>query len=606
MIRHRLFRFSAASSSIRSALRLLWSEADWVSKRLVLVTLLLVTAASIVSGLAPLVLKIIVDTLGDVHSPGTSGWLLALVVAYALSQWLARSLVELRGMYHGRTDQRVQRQLSFKLFKHVMSLPLRFHMDRKTGALSQTLTNGLIGYRMMLHHLMLTVLPVVVELGTMAAVLVLLEHTTFLAIISVSVLAYTLAFWNGVVRIRSPARAASNAHIDATAVLTDSIINYETVKYFGAESRVRSRYTEALAETEGQWASLYKRKMENGLVIAGIFALSLGVSVYVAVNKVQQGTMSVGEFVLVNAYILQITRPLEMLGFAFRGIAEGMAFIDKMADLLRQKLEPMVVNSRKHLPNLAPELVFDRVSYAYTRSRTVLNDVSFVVPSGKTIGVVGASGSGKSSLVRLLVRFVEPTKGTIFLNGIPLTSIPVSELRNAIAVVPQDIALFNDSIAYNISFGAQTSSEADIVNAAKIAHVHDFIVGLPDGYETKVGERGLKLSGGEKQRIAIARAAIKKPNVFVFDEATSSLDSQAERAILNDLMRIAKSTTTLIIAHRLSTVVNVDEIVVLCRGKLVERGTHDKLLEQRGAYAAMWQAQHTQDREYEDALRTTC
>ncbi|MEO1020327.1 MAG: ATP-binding cassette domain-containing protein, partial [Pseudomonadota bacterium] len=297
----------------------------------------------------------------------------------------------------------------------------------------------------------------------------------------------------------------------------------------------------------------------------------------------------------VNAYILQITQPLEMIGFAFRDIAEGMGFIEKMTNLFDQKRETEYNEGRTPQITGAPSLTFERVSYHYHPDRLVLKNVNFAMQSGKTTAIVGASGSGKSSLIRLLCRMLEPSEGRIRLDGVPLSNIRMSTLREAIAVVPQDIALFNDSIAYNIGFGRQHSTYADVVEAAKVAHIHEFIVGLPDGYDTQVGERGLKLSGGEKQRIAIARAAIKKPKIFVFDEATSSLDSETEQAILRDLIRVTETTTTLIIAHRLSTVVHADEIVMLNRGTVIEQGTHSELLLQNGAYAEMWRAQHTKN-----------
>ncbi len=486
-----------------------------------------------------------------------------------------------------------------------MSLPLRFHLDRKTGALGQTLTNGLMGYRIILQHIILTVLPVVVELGTITVVLIALEHSIFLAIIGISVLFYTLTFWVGAMRIKTPAKAVSDAHIDAYAVLTDSILNYETVKYFGAESRVHGRFVKALVETEDHWTEFFKRKMQNGLVVACVFALSLGTSMYVAAREVQEGTMSIGAFVLINMYILRIIQPVETIGFAFRDIAQGMAFIEKMAELFGQKREMDLVSHSASLPTGAPNLAFQQVSYSYHSDRPVLQDINFVIPSGKTIAIVGASGSGKSSLIRLLMRMIEPTTGLICLNGVPLHSIPMSSLRNSIAVVPQDIALFNDSIAYNIGFGKQDSTEADIIEAAKVAHIHELITELPDGYDTMVGERGLKLSGGEKQRIAIARAAIKRPAIFIFDEATSSLDSRTEQAILHDLISVSKSTTTLIVAHRLSTIVHADEIVVLDKGRIVECGDHNELLQRDGVYTAMWRAQHTERSQFEETSSTT-
>jgi ATP-binding cassette subfamily B protein len=583
---------TTSSFITRSAVELLWTEADAVVRRLIAVTLLLVLGSAVVAGLAPVLLKVVIDRLELTQANTAYSVPFYLIVAYAFSNWLSRTMKELRAMFHGRIDQRIQRQVSHKLLQHVMSLPLRFHLNRRTGALSQTLTNGLIGYRMVLHHFMLTVLPVVVEVTAMCAVLVFLNQGVFLAIIGVSVLFYTLTFWTGISRIGISTRAVADAHIDANAVLTDSILNYETVKCFGAEAEVDRRFCRALIRTEDQWKQLYRKKMENGLVVAAIFALSLGASVYVAAREVQQGTMSIGEFVLVNAYLLQIMQPLEMIGFAFRDVSEGIAFVEKMTEVLDQRQEEDVITRHASPPTATPDLIFEGVSYSYDPGRRVLKDLNFIVPSGKTVGVVGTSGSGKSSLIRLLVRLVEPDRGTIYVNGVPLSDIPMAALRAAVAVVPQDIALFNETIAYNIGFGKRNSTRTDIVVAAKIAHIHDFITRLPDGYETMVGERGLKLSGGERQRVAIARAVIRKPKIFVFDEATSSLDSNTERAILRGVIKVARTTTTLIIAHRLSTVVHADEIVVLNHGSVVERGTHGQLLQRRGAYATMWRAQH--------------
>lgn len=588
------------SESLGAILGRIWSDADRITRRLVLITLLLVLGASVTAGLAPLLLKAVIDVLerGDASAPQTT----LLVIGYAFAHCLRRSLGELRGMFYGRADHSVQRQLSSNLFQHVMSLRLSFHLDRQTGALSQTLANGLLGYRMLLYHLLLTVLPVFVEVATMGAVLLLLDHPEFLVIISLSVLLYTLAFWNGVVRITEPARAASNAHIAANAVLTDSILNYETIKCFCAEEKVLGRFARTLKRVEDEWQKLFIRKMENGLLLATIFTLSLGTSVFVAARAVERGTMSVGEFVLVNAYILQIAQPLEMIGFAFRDIAQGLGFVEKLTELFGQKREPEVAAQSVSLPAGPLRISFAGVSYSYRPDRSILTDIDFVVVPGKTMAIVGASGSGKSTIIRLLLRLIEPTAGQIRLNDIPVSGISTDELRSAIAVVPQDIALFNDTIAYNIGFGKRNSTEAEIVRAAKVARIHDFILGLPDAYATVVGERGLKLSGGEKQRIAIARAVIRQPRVFVFDEATASVDSRTERTMLYNLAKLVRTATTVVIAHRLSTIANADEIMVLDRGKAVERGTHAGLLHRRGTYAAMWQAQFMQQQQTDEHL----
>jgi ATP-binding cassette subfamily B protein len=476
-----------------------------------------------------------------------------------------------------------------------MKLPLRFHLDRKTGALGQTLNNGLLGCRLVISHLLFSVLPVIIEVATMTGILIFLGQPVFLAIIGAALLFYTLAFAEGAVRIARAARGASAAHIDANAVLTDSILNYETVKCFNAEIEVQEQFNAALVRTEGQWKQFYMLKLRNGLLVATIFALSLGTSMVVAAGSVSRGSLSIGEFVLVHTYLLQLVRPVEMIGFALRDIAHGMAFIERMAELLQERPEEGTPERTEDLARGQGELIFDHVSFSYRPEQSVLSDVTFTVPAGKTVAVVGASGSGKSSLVRLLLRFCEPDGGRILLDGAPISEMSVSSLREAVAVVPQDTVLFNDSIAYNIGVGRPGSPAEDIERAAAVAHLHEFIAAQPDGYKTQVGERGLKLSGGEKQRVAIARAALKAPRIFIFDEATSSLDSKTEQRILCNIRDLSRKATTLIIAHRLSTIADADEIVVLDRGRVLERGTHQALVRNDGAYASLWAAQEHHD-----------
>lgn len=574
---------------------LLWSEMDTFAVRRLWLTLFFVLGSAVLTGLAPVALKLVIDGF-TVRAEGEIFIApLLLILAYVVSQWLARSFAELQMLTHGRAEQRVHRRLSRRLFEHIMALPMRFHLERKTGALSQTLANGLMGYRLILTHLIHSVLPVVIQLATMAGVLIHFGYPMFLAILTVSLAAYAIAFAIGIIRITGPSRTVSTANIDANAVMTDSILNYETVKYFDAETHVQGRYDEALTRSEREWGRFYARKTANGLVVATIFGLSLATCIGFAAREVLAGRMTVGDFVLVNTYLLTIVRPLEMIGFALRDIAQGLAFIEKMLDLFREKPEPRLVAGAKASPSGAAALVFENVDFAYRPDRKILKGVSFTVEPGKTVAIVGPSGSGKSSLIRLLVRLYEPDGGRILLGGVPISEMSTSSLRRAIAVVPQDTVLFHDTIAYNIEFGNQGSDQGEIERAAKLAHIHDFITSLPDGYRTMVGERGLKLSGGEKQRVAIARAALKHPRVYVFDEATSSLDSRTEREILSNLIEVSRGTTTLIIAHRLSTVVHADEIVVLSRGQIVERGLHAQLLERTGTYAAMWQAQHRSD-----------
>ncbi len=585
------------SATLRVAVLEMWSAADQITKRFLIGTLLLVLASSVAAALAPLVLKALIDTLDFDGISAIGVGAVYLILLYAFCQWFSRSLGELRAMLLGRTDQRLQRQLSDRFFRHVMCLPLRFHLERKTGALNQTLTNGLLGYRIVLFHLVNGILPIVVEFAAMCVILVTLGHPVFIVIIGLSVLLYAVAFWVGAKRVSGPASEASTAHIDTGAVITDSILNFETVKYFNGVSRVHDRFRGALKRTEARWARLFARRLESGVVIATIFTLSLGLSVYVAAKAVLDGNMSIGEFVLVNAYVLQLARPLELLGFAFRDIVQGVAFIDKTTAVSSEKREHSDTNEGGPLPFGTGKLVFDKVSFAYEADRMVLRNVSFSVAPGGTLAIVGASGSGKSSIIRLLVRLLEPTSGTISIGGRSLSSIPVAALRDAIAVVPQETALFNDSIAYNIGFGKDGCTFDEIVAAARIAGAHDFVLNLPDAYDTKIGERGVKLSGGERQRIAIARAAIKKPEMFAFDEPTASLDSTTEHAILQNFVEMTEDTTVVIIAHRLSTVVHADEIVVLDAGCVIERGTHAALVRERGVYAGMW------FRQYQEASR---
>lgn len=578
------------SRTLRGAFQRMWQGADSRAKHLIVGTLFLVLTSSGVAALTPFLLKASIDALAN--DGGSDLRPASLVAFYALAHCLWRSLNEVRTMLLNRADQRVHRELSNRFFCHIMSLPLRFHLDRRTGALSRTLNNGLLGYRVLLHHVITSILPVITELAAIGAVLILLGHPLFLVIMSISVLVYAIAFWIGAIRVSEPAKNASSAYIEAGAVFTDGILNYETVKCFNGESRISRRLLAALQRSEHRWEKLYVRKMENGLVIATIFTLSLGLSLYAAGTAVLQNSMSIGEFVLVNTYVIQLTRPLELIGFAFRDTVQSVAFIERMDVLLKEKAE-----TNGGIDSLAVgvnrgELIFENVSFSYDATRCILKDVDFTLSAGNTLAIVGSSGSGKSSLVRLVLQLLIPTKGQIYIDGMPLSNFSLPALRGAIAVVPQDIVLFNESIAHNIAFGKEGSTEEQIVRAAKVAGAHSFIRGLPDGYATKVGERGLKLSGGEKQRIAIARAAIKEPKIIVFDEATSSLDSKMEESILRNLRKVAN--TWLIIAHGLSAVVEADEIIVLDQGSAIERGTHGVLLRQGGVYAKMWRAQHAE------------
>jgi ABC-type transport system involved in Fe-S cluster assembly fused permease/ATPase subunit len=432
--------------------------------------------------------------------------------------------------------------------------------------------------------------PVAAELGTIIVVLTHLSHPVFLVLFCGALVCYAGAFSYAASAISKAARTASAAHVDANAAMTDSILNYETVKYFTAEPIVQEKVSLALTRTEIEWVGFYRRYAYNGLGVATIFAGFLGTTILYAAREAQAGRMTVGDFVLINSYLLQVVRPVEMLGYAMQGLSQGVAMLEKMLALFREAPEPQRLHDR--IPLGGPgKLEFEHVTLSYRPDRAILKGVTFRIPAGKTLGIVGASGSGKSTIVRLLVRLFEPNSGRILLDGVPICDLSLAKLRQSIAVVPQDTVLFNDTIGYNIAFGKAKSTPEDIRQAAQLAHLDDFIMGLPENYETRVGERGVKLSGGEKQRVSIARAAIKRPRIYVFDEATSSLDSGTEREILRNLQEISRFSTTLVIAHRLSTVVHADEIVVLDDGQIVERGTHASLLRQNGRYASLWEAQ---------------
>jgi ABC-type transport system involved in Fe-S cluster assembly fused permease/ATPase subunit len=639
--------------SLREVLRLVWAEADGFVKRRLVYTLLLITAASGMTALGPVALKLVVDGFAG-QAKGQALSAVLLIGLYVFSQWLARTVGEIRSLVYAGAERRMMRTLSERVFAFVMYLPLRFHLERQTGAINQVLQNGQQGFQMISHTLVFTLLPVATELTTIVVVLHRLGQPAFLSLFCGAIVLYAATFTYAAATIRTEAKSASAAQVAANAVMTDAIINYETVKYFTAESVVQERVGRALVETEHGWVSFYRRYAYNGLYVATIFATFLAVTIMYAAHEVQAGRMTIGTFVMINTYMLQIVRPVEMLGYAMQSLSQGMAYLEKMIELFREKTEPMettapnsrVVAHPTPLPQksssptllhddgeggsegrtstrtiLHPhplhrvervaakladeeihgerrgevsrpgEVIFDNVSLSYRPERKILDNVSFRLPAGKTLGIVGGSGAGKSTLVRLMVRLMEPDEGRVLLDGVAVSELPLSRLRGSIAVVPQDTILFNDTIGYNIAFGKAGSTQEDVVQAAKVAHLHDFIMRLPEGYDTKVGERGIKLSGGEKQRVSIARAAIKRPRIYIFDEATSSLDSHTESEILRALREISKTTTTIVIAHRLSTVVHADEIAVLDEGTIIERGTHTSLLRQNGRYAKLWQAQ---------------
>lgn len=578
---------------IREALRLVWSEMDSYIRRRLVMSFILLAIAAVLGALTPVAYKMLIDAFTG-HAPGVPFLTPALLLGgYVAVQYVARATAELRTYFHATATQRLSRRLANRLFAHIVLLPLRYHLDRKTGAIGGTLGQGISGCQTLLQHVVFTLLPVTVEFVAMIFVLVYLGHATYLAILGPAALAYGIAFSKAAKAVLEPSRAVSSATIETSATLTDSLLNYETVKYFNAEPVVCNRYDEALLKTETVWRKLLVINRINGFVIITIFTASLALTLGYAGYEVLRGTITVGDFVLLNTYVARLVGPIESLGLAVRSMSQAMGFLQKMLDMFHEKPEADPAAGAAPLGEARGELVFEHVSFAYRPERTVLKDISFTVPAGRTVAIVGDSGSGKSSLIRLLFRLFEPDSGRILLDGTPISELPLASLRQAIAIVPQDTVLFNDTIGNNIAFGRPGATREEIEHAARVARLDKLIESLPDRYDTLVGERGVKLSGGEKQRVAIARAALKRPRIFVFDEATSSLDTKIEREILQNLMEVARTSTTLVIAHRLSTIIHADEILVLHQGTIIERGTHEDLLEHQGAYAALWQAQQS-------------
>jgi ATP-binding cassette subfamily B protein len=443
-----------------------------------------------------------------------------------------------------------------------------------------------------MHHLVFSALPVVVELGTIILVLINMDRPAFLALFCAALLCYAGAFVYAAFAVARPAERASAAALDSTAAITDPLLAVETVKHFTAENLLQKKIATALARTENEWVGFFRRYAYNGVAVATIFAAFLATTLAYATHEVQAGRMTIGQWVLINTYMLQVVRPVEMLGYAMQGLSQGCAMLKNMLELLDQTPEHYGPDDDTALTGTG-RVELENVSTSYRPGRPVLKNVTCCIEGGRTLGIVGASGSGKSTIRRVLLRTHAIEGGSVRLDGVPISDIPLAKLRRAIGIVSQDTTLFDDSIGNNVRLGRPGASQAEIEAAAHAAQLHEFILSLPEGYDTRVGERGVMLSDGERQRLAIARAILKDPLILVFDEATSALDSKNEQAIMQSLLELAKTRTTIIIAHRLSTVVHADEIVVLERGAIAERGTHDELLTLGGRYATLWRAQHS-------------
>ncbi|MGZ5114930.1 MAG: ABCB family ABC transporter ATP-binding protein/permease [Burkholderiales bacterium] len=557
------------------------------------IALAFLITAKLANVAVPLVLKSVVDSLSPTQA--IVALPLALLVAYGALRLSTTLFGELRDLVFVRVTQRAIRRIALNVFRHLHALSLRFHLERQTGGVSRDIERGTRGISTLLSYMLFSIIPVVLEFTLVAIVLFAKFDWRFVAVTFGAVIIY-IAFTVGITEWRMDIRRRAN-ELDSRANTRaiDSLLNYETVKYFNNEEYEAKRYDENLRQYEN---AAVKTEASLGVLNIGqsfIIAIAVTILMVLAAQGVVGGALSLGDLVLINGLLIQLYIPLNFLGMVYREIKQALVDLDKMFRLLEEHREIEDRPNAQSLPPGPASIRFEHVDFNYDPKRQILQDVTFDVPAGNKVAVVGASGSGKSTLARLLYRFYDVSSGAVCINGADIREVTQTSLRAAIAIVPQDTVLFNDTIYYNIQYGRPEATREDVIAAAKAAHIHDFIASLPDGYEARVGERGLKLSGGEKQRVAIARARLKDPRILIFDEATSALDSKSEKAIQAELDRIARDHTTLVIAHRLSTVMDADQILVMDHGRIIESGTHRDLLTRRGAYAQMWALQQQED-----------
>ncbi|WP_295628620.1 ABC transporter ATP-binding protein/permease [uncultured Nitrosomonas sp.] len=565
----------------------------WEFKVRVILALSLLVLAKLANVSVPLVLKEIVDALDQARAELVLP--VFLLMSYGVLRLCSTLFGELRDAIFAKVTQRAIRRVANKVFCHLHSLSLRFHLERQTGGVSRDIERGTRGISFLLNFMLFNILPTLLEIGLVLAILISKYDIWFAIIIVSTLLAYIsltliVTEWRMIFR-----RTMNNMDSKANTQAIDSLLNYETVKYFGNESWEARRYDEHLqswekAAVRNQTSLATLNAGQSAIIAVGVTLLML-----LAADQVIDGHMTLGDLVLINAFMLQLYMPLHFLGFVYREIKHSLADMERMFTLLEENKEIQDKPEAKILDANNAAIHFDHVNFSYEPNRQILFDVSFDIPAGQNIAVVGHSGSGKSTLARLLFRFYDVQSGRILINDQDIRDVTQQSLRTAMGIVPQDTVLFNDSIYYNIAYGRPDATADDVYAAARSAHIHDFIESLPEKYETIVGERGLKLSGGEKQRVAIARTILKNPVMLIFDEATSALDSHSEKRIQVELKRIAKNRTTLTIAHRLSTIADADQILVMDHGRIIERGTHQQLLTMNSNYARMWELQRQQE-----------
>ncbi|WP_284163468.1 ABC transporter ATP-binding protein/permease [Frigidibacter sp. SD6-1] len=597
----------SAARTLRRVAPYLWPDGEaWVKRRIVL-SLLSLVLAKVVSVSTPFFYKAAVDALNGA-SKGDPSWLLAfgavgLTIAYGLARLGSVGFNELRDAIFVRVGQRALRKLALETFTHIHRLSMRYHITRKTGGLSRIIERGVKGVEFLLRFMLLSIGPLILELSMVTVIFALLFDWRYAAVVVITIalyVTYTFKITEWRVKIR---RQMNEQDTDANQKAIDSLLNFETVKYFGAEAWEAARYDRAMEGYE-------KAAVKTGLSLSAlnfgqslIITTGLVIVMVMAAMGVRAGALTVGDFVMVNAYMIQITMPLNFLGTVYREIRQALTDMGEMFDLLDQPAEIVDRPGAPALQVRGGEVVLDNVCFGYEAARPILKGVSLKIGAGETVAIVGPSGSGKSTIGRLLFRFYDVTGGALRIDGQDVREVTQDSLHHQIGVVPQDTVLFNDTILYNIAYGRPGADRQELIAAAQAAKIHDFIMSLPDGYETKVGERGLKLSGGEKQRVGIARTILKNPPILLLDEATSALDTQTERDIQDSLAAMGQGRTVITIAHRLSTIADADRIVVLDKGEVAEMGRHEELLARGGRYAAMWARQSAEGEAEEAEVR---